>query len=1508
MSESCQAPAMLEGLEPRLLLAGDLWITELMAVNDGPLADADGEHSDWVEIYNASGAAVDLAGWHLTDDPADLTRWTFPSVTLDAGDYLVVFASGKDRVDPAELHTDFKLSGDGEYLALVAPDGVTVEFEYAPTFPPQTGGQSYGIVSPGNPAYFATPTPGAANVGTQAAPAIYSAAGGTFTSGFSLTLSTTTPGATIHYTTNGSMPTSSSPVYSGPISISNTTRVRTLVRAPGLSDSPVTSETYIRLAADVADFSSNLPLVVIDSYGGGFNGTTYTFTSAAFIEIDPVTERAELAGAAEYAGNSGMKIRGQSSTSFPKKQYKVELYGEGPDATPADSTDGLMEERNAALFGMPAESDWILHAPYSDKTLMRNYLSYKWFGDMGHYQTRTRYCEVFINQDGDSSVSMEDYVGVYLLIESIKGDDDRVDIDPLPDDPISPSTSGDPYVYQGGFIIEKETSTTRLPDAGGYFHPIIRTSDNWVYTDPEPPFMTQAQKTYVKAVVDRFHKVIYNQAGFPRNDPQRGYPAILDVMSFIDYELMQELTNNNDGYYSSVFMHLNTDNRLAMGPVWDFNIALGNHNGTFGSPTGWQAIRTWPWWTQLFGDADFYQGAVDRWGDLRSGMLSVDAMMQDIDDVVALLAEAQPRDQARWDTLGEYIWPNPDGYEDRTTYLSEVNYLKNWLTQRVNWIDAQYPAIPNFSQANVPVDPGTPITMTAAGGTIYYTLDGSDPRLPGGGIAPGATSYSPGSTSLQTIVPAGSVWKYLDNGSNQGTAWRSPSFNDGSWASGPAQLGYGDGDEATVVSYGPNSSSKYITTYFRHAFTVDDASDYLDLTVRLQRDDGAIVYLNGTEIVRDNLTTGTVTYTTGALDAADGSEETTFYQFSGLQNLLVDGTNVLAVEIHQRNGSSSDVSFDMMLQGSVQSAPTDGIPINGNTQITARLLSGGDWSAPSVATYAMTTPSPLAITEINYNPYPPTLAEQALGFTDADLFEFVELANAGAAPFSLAGFAFAKGIDYTFAPAVIDPGERVVIVRSVAAFQARYGTGIPILGTFDGALSNSGERIVLQDGGLRSVVEFAFGDSGDWPGRADGKGATLEVIDPLGDVTDPDNWRSSGEWLGTPGAAGAGMAHDVIVNEVLTHTDLPALDAIELRNTTAAAINIGGWYLSDSDGDYFKYRIPAGTTIPAGGYLVFDAEDFSFGLSSLGEDVWLMAADAPGHLTRFVDHVEFDAAANGESFGRWPNAVGELYPMASVTLGAANSGPRVGPVILSEVLYAPATLSATDLEFVEIHNPTGLPVDLTGWRLGKDVDFDFPAGTIIAAGGTLVVTPFDPADPTNATRLSQFRAAYGIDASVPLVGGWAGELADTGGYVQLQRPDDPPAEDPTTIPYLIEDEVRYGTESPWPVAWAQSLQRVAVDAWGNDPSAWTAAAATAGAYSPADFKPGDINLDGAVDLDDFVILKQNFGAAGASWGQGDLTGEGTVDLDDFVILKNNFGTAAAVDVMIDDVLGAGPLM
>ena len=185
-------------------------------------------------------------------------------------------------------------------------------------------------------------------------------------------------------------------------------------------------------------------------------------------------------------------------------------------------------------------------------------------------------------------------------------------------------------------------------------------------------------------------------------------------------------------------------------------------------------------------------------------------------------------------------------------------------------------------------------------------------------VAPNAANIDfiggdPGGENLLALVPAGAEWKFLDNGSNQGTNWIGTNFNDLAWNSGPAQLGYGDGDEATVVSFGTNSGNKYITTYFRHEFYIEDPTDFATLTLGLMRDDGAIVYLNGREIARENMPASGVIYTTRALATVDNAAESEFFESSINPTFLQPGTNLIAVELHQSSSTSSDISFDLFL-------------------------------------------------------------------------------------------------------------------------------------------------------------------------------------------------------------------------------------------------------------------------------------------------------------------------------------------------------------------------------------------------------------------------------------------------------------------------------------------------------------------------------------------------------------------------------------------------------------------
>ena len=481
----------------------------------------------------------------------------------------------------------------------------------------------------------------------------------------------------------------------------------------------------------------------------------------------------------------------------------------------------------------------------------------------------------------------------------------------------------------------------------------------------------------------------------------------------------------------------------------------------------------------------------------------------------------------------------------------------------------------------------------------------------------------------------------------------------------------------------------------------------------------------------------------------------------------------------------------------------------------------------------------LRVSELNYNPHPATSLERSLGFGNRDRFEFIELVNVGEEALELVGTQLSGSVSFQFfEPTTLLPGERGLLVNDRDAFETRYGDTLNVLGEYDGNLHNSGARITLQDPFDRAILDFHYDDEDQWPVWPDGFGSTLESIDPWGNSSSAGNWRYSRQFGGSPGTQGSGHIGTVVVNEVMTHANLPRTDAIELHNTTDADIDIGGWYLSDSANDFGLFEIPAGTTIPASGYVTFDEHDFNPGRwepgaggfafdSALGDDVWLLATDVDGNVTHFMDHVEFGAALNGQSFIRWPNGTGPLYPAETVTLGSENAAPRVGPIVISEVMYAPNLDGdqANHLEFVEIYNPTTAGLDLRNWEIRGGVDYDFPNSKYpdpitLSPGESFVIVPFDPND--EITR-EQFMNHYGINGQIRFFGPSTGNLDNSGDTVRLIRADGPAWWEPDIIPRVLEDEVTYGTASPWPAAAAgdgESLSRRDAALWGLSPSSW----------------------------------------------------------------------------------------
>ncbi|MFT7302416.1 MAG: hypothetical protein ACI8UZ_001253 [Akkermansiaceae bacterium] len=706
------------------ILLGGPRISELVARNDSGIQDEDGDKPDWLEIFNASESEVNLEGWHLTDDAENLTKWTFPEVVLAAQDYRVVFASDKDRITPGDpLHTNFSLSASGEYLALVQPDGLTIAMEFSPEFPPLPDDVSYGFQGQDQRAgFFTRPTPGSENttpIGLVLRTPVFSEESQLLTSRPSLVISLAPgapAGAVIRYTTDGTNPDAGSELWSGSLRLLSTTRIKAVALDPaGLyRSSEVVTRQFVKVSPDLGGFTSNLPIVVVDSFGrdvDGVGNTSLFFDAfSTFIGVDDATGRASVLGTPDFVGNSGIRVRGSSSAwLFPKKQYRFETR---------DPSGG---DQDVSLFGMPADSDFVLYAPWSDKTMMRNHIAYRQGEKMGDYSVRTHFFEMFFNSSG-GTVGMDDYQGIYVLVEKVKIAKDRLDLAKLgPDDTAQPEVSGG-YIVRKDRIGSGEASLTtgieRVP---------LR------FDEPDSP--NAAQISYLRNYLNAFESALH---GPNFADPVIGFRAYIDEDSWIDQHLLTEGLRNADGFRLSTYYHKDRNGRMRAGPAWDFNLGLGNasFNGAQ-SPTGWHYVEmdqtrflpNYPWYSDMFRDPAFDLAYQDRYYQIRRAQWNTPTLMAEIDAIAAdLSAEATAREFVRWPTLGRDTYANAPGFRDRLTYQSEVDALKTFLTERFAWMDTQFGPPPVFSLPAGEIASGSQLSLAATGsGQIHFTLDGSDP-------------------------------------------------------------------------------------------------------------------------------------------------------------------------------------------------------------------------------------------------------------------------------------------------------------------------------------------------------------------------------------------------------------------------------------------------------------------------------------------------------------------------------------------------------------------------------------------------------------------------------------------------------------------------------------------------------------------------------------------------------------------------------------------------------------
>ncbi len=489
---------------------------------------------------------------------------------------------------------------------------------------------------------------------------------------------------------------------------------------------------------------SNLPIVIINTEGVEIPDEPKITGHMGIIDNGPGNINKQIDPFNNYDGMIGIELRGQSSQMFPKKAYGFE------------TRDSLGENLNVPLLGMPEENDWILYAPYSDKSMLRNFMSFYMGSKLDSYCTRTVYCELIVNND---------YKGVYILMEKIKKDENRVNIATLKPEDIS----GDELT--GGYIVKVDKID---PD-------FVYGIDGW-RSVPSPPYpnamnitfqyyypkaneIAPQQSMYIRGYITSSENSLTN-SNFA--DPNVGYNKFLNTGSFVDQMILCEISKEVDKYRYSTYFYKEKDSdggKLFAGPAWDFN--LGYSNVDYWPPgndyTGWLYSMVEPvdwsimfWWKRMMEDPYFENLLKTRWHNLRQNELSNDNLEFVIDSITDYIDEAQQRNYERWPILGQYVWPNYNWIGN--DYNDEVEYFETWFFNRVTWIDYNIPGNMLYPSAILSGDfPELTITLTDDYFSRpilkkkYFTLNNAPP-----GMAIDTVIYQ--NAGLATIILSGTAY------------------------------------------------------------------------------------------------------------------------------------------------------------------------------------------------------------------------------------------------------------------------------------------------------------------------------------------------------------------------------------------------------------------------------------------------------------------------------------------------------------------------------------------------------------------------------------------------------------------------------------------------------------------------------------------------------------------------------------------------------------------------------
>ncbi|HEY5914750.1 MAG TPA: lamin tail domain-containing protein [Verrucomicrobiae bacterium] len=1487
--------AMLVGTGVNPAGAASLVINEVLAENAGGLRDADGDTPDWIEIHNASTNRVNLAGWHLTDTPTNLTGWTFPATNLAPGGFLVVFASLKDRAVPgAELHTNFRLESEGEYLALVEPDGATVASTFSPGFPPQRANVSYGIQSSQIPVLSLdfndddSGEAGASNTVAGFNTMTLSSNPSTF-GGLAVTISSL--GGAVLDDRDRAFPVPSATLtqdqlYDDFIYATGTVNGTGLrVRIAGLKPD---QQYYVKLwsvdpgGSTVGERYSDWT----ETAGGVTNtiaaGYSWNVSRPVLQDGDSTLGGYVRASASGELQIDGTRSGGVSSTVYLNALQLFEIDG-------SIGTNGVLRFFKTPTPGAPNGPGFLGLVADTRFSVDRGYYSSPF---QVAITTATDGVRIYWTTNG--SAPSETNGQLYLGPIQVTGTT-LLRAAAFKEGWLPGAADTQSYLFLEQ-VLQQSANQPGYPITWQGSYPADYGIDPFIVGHPVygPGLSNDLRSLPVLSIVmshdDMWGDVngIYNHA--TSLGPAWERPA--------SAELFQPDGTTEFAVNCGVEIQGGASRDNARTPKHSFRLVFKNEYGPTRLRYDWFPGPVKEFNTIVLRACGFVDAWTTRYSDTSpvpgTSLIGLRYRPENATYLKDVWMKQSLRDMGQPATRSDFVhlfvnglyW----GFYNPSERIDAPFCASHFGGREADWDvmagDEAYNVVEIRDGNQHDWDETMALVETATVSSASYEAVASRVDLEN------LADYMLLHIFVESEDWPQHNWYAIHRRATNGlpaTPWtflpwdqevlldryvrrdRSGVDNTNTPARIYARLRafpefrrlFGDRVHRHLFNAGVLTAENNIARFealaarLHRAMVAESArwGDARKFTIganpgtgvtftrdewwvpELQALGGFLPALNPYWIDRFR--------TLGLYPALLAPQ---FNQFGGSVpadfELTLTHSNSTGVIYYTLDGSDPRVYLTGALAPGARACdgPTT---FNTSTLVRARVLSAGVWSAlTEAAFYPPQDLSRLLLNEIMFNPLP-------AGLTNSDAFEFLELKNAGTMALNLSGLAFTQGISFTFTNGTwLGPGEFAVLVRDPVAFAARY-PGVTIHGVYAGKLENTGETLTLSHPAGGKVFSVAYDRRAPWPVTPDGYGFSL-VPRYSGQAQAPDkgsNWRASAYPGGSPGTDDPPLAiPPVVINEVLAHTDPPLLDTIELHNTGEAPVEISGWFLTDDPADPAKFRIPDNTILPPAGYACFDASQFNrfpgsptnFALSSVGDEVYLFAATPDGTLTGYDHGVEFGASFNGASFGHYVNEVGdEFFPLqSSPSLCQSNNGPRIGPVLINEIHYHPG---AGDLEFIELLNAGSTSVPLydvahptNAWKLAG-ASFVLPPNTVLAPQGLLVISATNPA---------VFRARYAVPESVPVLGPFGGALQDSGERLQLQAPDTPNTNG--AVPYVTVEEVRYNDHAPWPAeadGSGLSLQRLNAG-FGNSPANWLAAVPTPGRL----LSDADTDNDGLPDL------------------------------------------------------------